>query len=480
MTYAFTFDASACSGCKACQIACKDKNNLPTGVLWRRVFEVSGGTWTQQDDAWTNNVFSYNLSIACNHCEHPKCAGVCPTDAYVTRADGIVYIDESKCMGCGYCSWACPYAAPRYNPQLGHMTKCNFCMDNLDAGLPPACVAACPMRVLDFVTVGDGQQTTDDKPRTMGDGLSFVVNGQKLWEIPGTEHPFPLPPQSRTEPHLAIRPHAGMLNGLEKTVSNREEVKPPRSKVGRLWSPKSLALGVEELPLLIFTLCGQTAAGMALFALFGGPLSIPLLTVIGGLIAVGGLASFLHLGSPWNAWRALNHLNKSWLSREILAFGLFGASWLIALALPGMGKLPLALTGLALVYVMAQVYHLRSMPSWNTWRTPVGFFATALVLGLTLMWNILGFETQWAGMMVAALLALELGGWLGAKSTASQAIHNWRGGLIAAGILGAGIGSAAAGPAEAWTGLVVFLIVLAESILGRWEFYAALDERVLG
>ncbi|MCA1899756.1 MAG: 4Fe-4S binding protein, partial [Chloroflexi bacterium] len=115
MTYAFTFDASACSGCKACQEACKDKNNLPVGVLWRRVVEVSGGEWIRTGDAWTNTVFAYNLSIACNHCRHPKCAGVCPTDAYVHRPDGIVYIDSSKCMGCGYCAWACPYNAPRYN-----------------------------------------------------------------------------------------------------------------------------------------------------------------------------------------------------------------------------------------------------------------------------------------------------------------------------------------------------------------------------
>src|SRR6266542_3792952 len=152
MTYAFTFDASACSGCKACQEACKDKNNLPVGVMWRRVVEVSGGGWnpvgggsfagiSDSDESWRpaptvweNNVFAYNLSIACNHCVHPKCAGVCPTDAFIQRPDGIVYIDPSKCMGCGYCSWACPYNAPRYNPEQGQMSKCNFCFDNIDAG----------------------------------------------------------------------------------------------------------------------------------------------------------------------------------------------------------------------------------------------------------------------------------------------------------------------------------------------------------
>ena len=233
--YAFHFDATSCSGCKACQVACKDKNNLPTGVLWRRVYEVSGGEWTQVGEAWTNTVFAYNLSMACNHCVHPKCAGVCPVDAYTVREDGIVYLDTAKCIGCGYCAWACPYAAPQYNPEAGHMSKCDFCRDNLDAGLPPACVAACPLRVLDFVTVNDGQ---------------VAVDGQTpLWEVPGTEHPFPLPRYSHTEPHLAIKSHAGMLNDLKKTISNREEIQPRKVSA---W---------EEAPLMAFTLLSQMAVG---------------------------------------------------------------------------------------------------------------------------------------------------------------------------------------------------------------------------
>jgi anaerobic dimethyl sulfoxide reductase subunit B (iron-sulfur subunit) len=171
VTYAFTFDAAACSGCKACQVACKDKNDLPLGVNWRRVYEVSGGSWQHIGDAWVTDVFAYNLSIACNHCVHPKCAGVCPTDAYVQRDDGIVYIDESKCIGCGYCSWACPYAVPQYNPELGHMTKCNFCMDNINAGLPPACVAACPLRVLDYIAL-------TPNPSPSGRGESVAVRNK--------------------------------------------------------------------------------------------------------------------------------------------------------------------------------------------------------------------------------------------------------------------------------------------------------------
>ncbi|HTP00547.1 MAG TPA: 4Fe-4S dicluster domain-containing protein, partial [Anaerolineales bacterium] len=163
MSYAFVLDVSACSGCKACQAACKDKNQLPLGVLWRRVYEVSGGAWKQEGAAWSNTLFAYNLSLSCNHCVHPKCAGVCPVNAYSVREDGIVLLDSSKCMGCGYCAWACPYDAPQYDRAAGRMTKCDFCLDNLDAGLPPACVAACPLRVLDCIETNDGMPLVMDR-----------------------------------------------------------------------------------------------------------------------------------------------------------------------------------------------------------------------------------------------------------------------------------------------------------------------------
>jgi anaerobic dimethyl sulfoxide reductase subunit B (iron-sulfur subunit) len=457
MTYAFTFDASACTGCKACQVACKDKNNLPTGVLWRRVFEVSGGAWTQTGQAWTTDVFAYNLSLACNHCVHPKCAGVCPTDAYVVRPDGIVYIDESKCMGCGYCAWACPYDVPQYHPELRRMTKCNFCMDEIDQGKPPACVAACPLRALDFVEVDSGQFTVD----------SF----QPLWEMPGAEHPFPLPAFSRTQPRLALKPHVGMANGLEKTVSNREEAAPQRAQRKTLVSFVPFVVnGFNELPLVIFTLCGQMAAGMAIFSLFLR-LSIFNLLAIAFLIGLGGLASFLHLGTPLNAWRSLNHLKKSWLSREILMFGLFAANWLFALGLPGMGKFLLALTGLGLVYSMAQVYRIKAVPAWNTWRTEAAFFLSAGTLGLTGV--ACGAGLAEAAIPLLFLLAAQAGLILSAPNRLEKTADRLRLGLIGLAIFGAFGSLFAPGQAADWLTLPIFLLVLIQEIIGRWLFYEA-------
>jgi anaerobic dimethyl sulfoxide reductase subunit B (iron-sulfur subunit) len=201
--YAFYFDSSACSGCKACQAACKDKHNLPVGILWRRVYEVTGGGWTRRGDAWVSTVFAYNVSLACNHCERPICVEVCPAGAIAKRADGIVLIDEAKCIGCRYCSWACPYGAPQYDEQAGHMTKCTFCADNLDAGLPPACVAACPLRALDF-----------------GDRVELEAR------YGNTNAVYPLPEAELTEPAWVLTPHQDAARAAPGSarVGNWEEI----------------------------------------------------------------------------------------------------------------------------------------------------------------------------------------------------------------------------------------------------------------
>ncbi len=201
--YAFYFDASSCSGCKACQAACKDKYALPVGVLWRRVYEISGGGWQRFGEAWVSSVFAYNLSLSCNHCARPICVEVCPAGAMTQRPDGIVMIDEKRCIGCKYCSWACPYGAPQYNTATGQMTKCTFCVDRLETGLPPACVAACPLRALDY-----------------GERNELEALYGKNSAI------FPLPDPSLTDPSLVISPHSAAIRAADELaqVANREEV----------------------------------------------------------------------------------------------------------------------------------------------------------------------------------------------------------------------------------------------------------------
>ncbi len=149
MQLAFLVDLSACSGCKACQVACKDKHDLETGRLWRRVATVEGGQWVRQGAAWTTTAFAYSVSVSCMHCEQPACVDACPTRAMRKREDGTVAVDPGRCIGCRYCEWVCPYGAPQYDAHARRMTKCDFCEDERAAGRPPACVAACPMRALE-------------------------------------------------------------------------------------------------------------------------------------------------------------------------------------------------------------------------------------------------------------------------------------------------------------------------------------------
>ncbi|MDO4606040.1 MAG: dimethylsulfoxide reductase subunit B [Bowdeniella nasicola] len=197
----FYFDQTVCNGCKACQIACKDKHDLPVGVTWRRVVEYTGGTWQKDGNSVTPNVFSYYTSISCNHCEDPICVKVCPTTAMHQNEDGTVSVDPHKCVGCRYCEWACPYSAPQYNPELGHMTKCDLCADYRAEGQDPACVAACPARALDWGPI-------DELRAKYGN----------------TDNIEPLPDPSITRPHLVITPH----RHAQPSGTGTGEIKNPR------------------------------------------------------------------------------------------------------------------------------------------------------------------------------------------------------------------------------------------------------------
>ncbi|HWR09754.1 4Fe-4S dicluster domain-containing protein [Sporomusa sp.] len=145
----FQFRQDRCIGCATCQVACKEKNQLPAGILFRKVLESAGGGYTPSGRGLSNNVYAYWLSTTCKHCQQPLCAQACPAKAITKRPeDGIVFIEQEKCTGCRHCITACPYGAPQYDPTPGKVKKCNFCDDLLARREQPACVDACPMRAL--------------------------------------------------------------------------------------------------------------------------------------------------------------------------------------------------------------------------------------------------------------------------------------------------------------------------------------------
>ncbi len=137
-------DAKNCIGCHSCEVACKSNKGLPMGP---KICEII----TQGPKLIGNLPKTAYTFMPCFHCENPWCVAACPTGAMQKRErDGIVFVDQSLCVGCKTCMSACPWGAPQWNPETGKVVKCDYCMDRVDEGLKPACVTVCTTHCLHF------------------------------------------------------------------------------------------------------------------------------------------------------------------------------------------------------------------------------------------------------------------------------------------------------------------------------------------
>lgn len=157
----FCFDMNRCIGCKACQVACKEENNLSPGAFFRRVETL------RAESPSGKRYVSY--SGACNHCARPACVKACPTGAMYVSEDGTVLHRDAGCIGCGRCVSSCPFQAVSLREETGYAQKCDACRQLRENGKNPICVDACPVRALRFGDLDDFRSNdgTDCEGRTI-------------------------------------------------------------------------------------------------------------------------------------------------------------------------------------------------------------------------------------------------------------------------------------------------------------------------
>jgi formate dehydrogenase iron-sulfur subunit len=182
-TVAKYIDTSTCIGCKACEVACQEWNDLPVAPnshhgTYQTMPTMRANYWNliQFRELEVNGVFNWLMrKDQCMHCADPGCLAACPAPgAIVQYQNGIVDVDPEKCIGCGLCETGCPFDVPRYTASDNKMAKCTLCVDRVEVGLEPACIKACPTGCLQFGEKGDlllmaahrvGQLKTDGFPQ---------------------------------------------------------------------------------------------------------------------------------------------------------------------------------------------------------------------------------------------------------------------------------------------------------------------------
>ena len=374
--YRFHFDATACVGCRCCEVACNEQNNNPADIKWRRVGEMEGGTFP--------DVLQLFNSMSCNHCIDAACLIGCPTESYIKFDNGIVFHDDDACIGCQYCTWNCPYGVPTYHEERKIVTKCHMCHERIDEGQSPSCVQACPSGAIMIETVNvnewlDGDIDSQGNVPQMVDAR--VTNATTRFTLP------------EKMPDTMIQADDHHLKAFHK-----------------------------ELPLVFMTVLTQVSLGAFLALFFGHLFSLfglvsptwMMATVTLIPIALGLPLSALHLGRPIKAMSAMKNWRNSWLSREAIGLALFA---LLLTANIGLYLLEVNIAfqlifesvtlvvGVLGIYAQSMIYRITARPSWNRVTTNVKFF-TSSYIGLYLFALIALFNAM--DSVVAPLLSMGL------------------------------------------------------------------------
>ena len=174
--YAKLVDVSLCIGCKGCEVACKEWNDLkvePTANFgsYQSHQDLSSNTWLLMrfNEVEVNDQLQWLIKKdACLHCEEPGCLYACPAPgAIVQYQNGIVDFNQENCIGCQYCVTGCPFDIPRFDKGTKTVHKCNMCVDRVEAGLEPACVKTCPTNAISWGSKTDMVAMADQKVETL-------------------------------------------------------------------------------------------------------------------------------------------------------------------------------------------------------------------------------------------------------------------------------------------------------------------------
>jgi formate dehydrogenase iron-sulfur subunit len=362
--YGFEVDLDACTGCKACVTACHNLNGLDDGESWRSVGFLHGSN---------GQPHRQTVTTSCHHCVDPACMNGCPANAYTKDpVTGIVKHLDDQCIGCGYCMFTCPYDVPQYNARLGIVRKCDMCQDRLAAGEAPACVQGCPNGAIRIALV-------DTKVLVASSTTDTLVP-----DAPSSHVTVP------TTTYRTSRPYPDLI-GADHFALRPAQPHPPLALMLVL-TQLSVGAFVTDLVLRITLgsgtrdLLGSLRPYTAIFALSLGLLALA--------------ASVFHLGRPLYAFRAALGIGHSWLSREIVAFGLFAA---LATAYAGatmtgfppggdvvLGGL-VAVSGLCAVWCSVMVYVVTGRSWWRGRTVAPKFGSTSVVSGLaTVLFTTIG------------------------------------------------------------------------------------------
>lgn len=153
--YGMVIDTRHCVGCQTCTVSCKISNDVPGEAYWNHMESLTGDTLYQSVGTYPKCDLSFRPML-CNHCENPACVKHCPTGAmHKDESTGLVLVDQSICIGCGYCSWVCPYNAPSMDTVNRVMSKCTFCKDRIAKDQEPFCVQSCIVNARIFGDLND-------------------------------------------------------------------------------------------------------------------------------------------------------------------------------------------------------------------------------------------------------------------------------------------------------------------------------------